>query len=102
MKRRNDNLNKIRKLLGDLNCAELATLASEIEVMAPHARQPSPEEALLPPGHYFEERVVTTGPNALHYLYQRWYERDGRQLKHKGKMLHKGTLAEYVTGLKEE
>ena len=95
-------LNKIRELLADLNCEELATLRSEIEEIAPYARKPTPEEALLPPGHYFEERTVTTGTNTLQYLYQRWYERDSGQLKHKGKMLAKGTLAEYVAGLKEE
>lgn len=102
MERRNDNLNKIRKLLSALNCEELKVLASEVEDIAPYARRPSPEEALLPPGHYFEERSVVTGTNTLHYLYERWYERDSGQLKHKGKMLAKGTLAEFVAAHQAE
>jgi hypothetical protein len=89
-------LNKIRELLADLNCEELATLRSELEEIAPFARKPTPEEALLAPGHYFEERTVTTGTNTLQYVYERWYEREGRNLKHKGKMLHKGSLSDYL------
>ena len=102
MKRRNDNLNKIRKLLADLNCAEMATLRGEIDDLLPGARKPSPEEALLPVGSYFEERTVTTGTSTLHYVYERWYEWENRQLKHKGRMLYKGTLAEYVAAMAAE
>lgn len=94
-------LNKIRELLGDLNTDEIATLRSELEEIAPYARKPTAEEALLPPGHYFEERTVTTNTSTLIYLYERWYERDGRKLKHKGKMLHKGSKAEYVKSMQK-
>lgn len=94
-------LNKIRALLADLNSEEIATLRSELEEIAPYARKPTPEEALLDPGHYFEERTVKTGTSTLVYLYERWYERDGRKLKHRGKMIHKGSKAEYVKSMQK-
>jgi len=94
-------LSKIRELLADLNSDELDALRSEIEEIVPYARKPTPEEALLAPGHYFEERTVTTSTSTLIYLYERWYEREGRKLTHKGKMLHKGSKAEYVRAIQQ-
>lgn len=89
-------LSKIRELLAELNSVELDALRSEIEEIAPYARKPTPVESLLAPGHYFEERTVKTGTNTLCYVYERWYERDGRSLKHKGTLLHKGSLSDYL------
>ncbi|MFN8493987.1 MAG: hypothetical protein U0350_40690 [Caldilineaceae bacterium] len=89
-------LNKISKLLTDLNRDELAALRAEIEALLPFAPEPTAEEKLLAPGHYFEERTVTTGKASHVYLYERWYERDGRKLVHKANYLGKGTKAEFV------
>ncbi|MBK8468019.1 MAG: hypothetical protein IPL32_19570 [Chloracidobacterium sp.] len=92
-------LNKIRELLADLNRDEIAALQQELTDIAPFAKEASPEEKLLAPGHYFEDRLSVRGNSSQQYLYERWYERDGLSLKHKGRLLYKGSLQEYVASL---
>ena len=87
----------IMALATHLNQTDINELIEELKEIAPYQPKPTPAEALLPPGHFFEERHVTTGKaSSKTYLYERWYERDGGKLKHRGKCIFKGTLAEYM------
>jgi len=88
---------KITKLATHLNQADIKELIRQLEEIAPYQPKPTPAEAMLPPGHHFEERSVQTGKASRKtYLYDRWYERQGGKLNHKGKCIFKGTLAEYI------
>ena len=87
-------LNRIRDLLGGLNRDELAALQQEIADIAPQAKEASQEEKLWAPGHFFEERVDTRSESSRLYLYERWYERDGLQLRHRGRLLYKGSKSD--------
>lgn len=89
-------LSRIRELANSLNRRDMQAIIDELSAIVDGQPAPTPAESALAPGHYFEERQVTTGKASHTYLYERWYERDGCKLKHKGKMIYKGTLAEYI------
>ena len=87
---------KITKLATHLNQADINALIEELNEIAPYQPKPTPAEELLAPGHHFEERSVQTGKASNTYLYERWYENKGGKLRHRGKCIFKGTLAEYM------
>jgi len=97
MKSKANAYNEIQKLLSQLNRSELAALVDNIRVV--EATAPEPVNDGLLPGEYYEERVDQRGGKVRHYLYKRWYARQGADLLHKGRLVYKGTKAEYLAQL---